>query len=196
MHDELQRQKTRPGGPQLDRKVRQWCDRALDAYSELIRAEQESGAAGGKDAAPTRAAALAKERISQLWGPESRPISDIMHRSMAEPMLERVLYLLALCKQEQAERVQVNQDQAGRLNSTEGKAAADAWKSASSWWKSYLRDYGSAPAAPAARLLHARALQELGDREAAVALLENLDGVSTNLEKTSRLYQAKQLKAH
>jgi hypothetical protein len=195
MHEELQRQKARPGGPQLDRKVRQWCERALEAYSDLIRAEQEAGAAGGKGAAPTRAVAMAKERINQLWGgPESRPISDILQRSMAEPMLERVLYLLALCKQEQAERLQLKRDQPGRLNPTEAKAVGDAWNSASSWWKSYLREYGSTPAAPAARFLRARALQELGDRQAAVALLEDLSGVSTNLEKTSRLYQAKQLK--
>ena len=40
----------------------------------------------------------------------------------------------------------------------------------------------------------ARALQKLGDRQGAVALLEDLSGVSTNLEKTSRLYQAKQIK--
>jgi hypothetical protein len=195
MHGELQRQKARPGGPQLDQRLRQWCEKALAAYSDLIRAEQGAGAAGGKDAPPTIAVAVAKERINQLWGPESRPVSDILQRSMAEPMLERVVYLLALCKQEQAE---VKQGRAGRpkppLSPTERKDLADAWKSASSWWNSYLREYGSAPAAPAARLLRARALQELGDRQAAVVLLEDLSGVASDLEKTSRLYQAKQLK--
>jgi len=193
MHGELQRQKARPGGPQLDQSVRQWCEKALEAYSDLIRAEQQ---AGGKDAPPTTAVAAAKERINQLWGPESRPVSEILHRSMAEPMLERVVYLLALCKHEQAE---IKQGRAGRLkaslSASESKDLADAWKSASSWWNSYLREYGSAPAAPAARLLRARALQELGDRQAAVALLEDLSGVTSSLEKTSRLYQAKQLKS-
>lgn len=199
MHEELQRHKARPSGPQLDAKVRQWCERALEAYSDLIRADQDAGAAGGKEAAPTRAVAMAKERISLLWGPESKPIADLLQRSMAEPMLERALYLLALCKQEQAERLQVKRVPAAQLkpslSPSEGKAVADAWKTADSWWKSYLRDYGSTAAAPAARLLRARALQELGDRQTASALLEDLSGVSTNLEKTSRLYQAKQLKS-
>jgi hypothetical protein len=179
IEQELRRQKARPGGPPLDAKVRQWCEKALAAYSDLIRAEQEAGPQGGKDAASTGPVAAARERVFQLWGPEGKPISDILQRSMADPMLERVVYLLALCKQEQAE----------------GKAGTDAWRSASSWWKTYLREYGSAPTAPAARLLRARALQALGERQEAVALLEDLSGVSTDLEKTSRLYQATRLKA-
>jgi hypothetical protein len=107
-------------------------------------------------------------------------------------------YLLALCKQEQAERLQFQRDEADRQKKSssgaEAKALADAWKSASSWWQSYLNEHASAPAAPAARLLRARALQALGDRAGATALLGDLTGVSSNLEKAARLYLAEQLK--
>src|SRR5207245_3111116 len=134
--------------------------------------------------------------VNQLWGADRAPAMALLQRSAAQPMLDRIVYLLALCKHEQAERLQVRQ--AGRLNKplsgAAAKASEDAWKSASSWWTSYLREHTSSPAAPAARLLRARALQALGDREAAVALLEDLSGVSSDLEKTARLYLAKQLK--
>ena len=132
--------------------------------------------------------------MNQLWA-ESAPVMALLQVAAAEPMLERVVYLLALCKQEQAERLQVKQDQAGRLNkSALPSETTAAWKTASSWWKTYLEAHASSLAAPAARRLHARALEALGDRAAAVSLLENLSGVSDDLEKTARLYLAKQPK--
>lgn len=198
MHDELQRQKARPAGPKLEENVRRWSKRAIEAYSDLGRAEEASKLKGDEPAA-AGAVSNAKERVNQLWSrPQSDPVSALLQLSMAEPMLERIVYLLALCKQEQAERLQAKQDHLARPNKSlpaaEVRALTDAWKSAAGWWRSYLNEHASAPAAPAARLLYARALQALGQREAAIALLENLSGVSVDLEKTARLYLAKQLK--
>jgi hypothetical protein len=198
MHRELERQKTRRPPPQLEEAVFQWSKNAMEAYSDLSRAE-EAGKVRGKQTPSASAVAEAREKVNRLWGPQSAPVTALLQMSSSEAMLERVIYLLALCKQEQAERLQIKREHAGRLSKTvsaaEAKDGTEAWKSASSWWRTYLNEHPNAPAAPAARLLWARALQALGEREAAAALLENLTGVPIDLEKTARLYLAKQLKS-
>jgi hypothetical protein len=199
IHEELQRQKDLKVSPKLNEAVQRWSEKTIEAYSDLFRAE-EAGKGRGKETAVANAVAEAKERVNQLWGAERAPAIVLLQKSAAQPMLDRVVYLLALCKQEQAERLQVRREQqVGRQNKAlspaEAKASEDAWKSASSWWGSYLDEHASSPAAPTARLLRARALQALGDRDAAVALLENLSEVSNDLEKSAHLYLAKQLKS-
>jgi hypothetical protein len=198
MRYELERQKAIPSGPKLDEAVRRWSEKAVAVYADLIRAEQQAGNAREKDAAPAPPVAEARNRVNHLWASEFRPVSAVLQIAMADPMLERVLYNLALCKQEKAERFQAKRDHALRLgkslSSAEATELASAWKSASSWWQSYLNEHSSAEAAPTARLLRARALQALGDRAGAIGLLENLSGVSIDLEKFARLYLAKQLK--
>jgi hypothetical protein len=197
MRPELQRQRDLPVTSKLNEAVRQWSEKMIEAYSNLIQAE-DAEKNRGKPAGAGITVLQAKERVDQLWGVERAPAMALLQKAAAQPMLDRVVYLLALCKQEQAERLQARRDQAGRLNKAlsgaEAKASEDAWSAASSWWRTYLSEYASSPAAPSARLLRARALQALGDRAAAVALLENLAGVSNDLEKTARLYLAKQLK--
>ncbi len=190
IREEIERQKALPVTPKLEEAARQWSERVIGAYSDLIRVEEEAKKQGG---ASSGAAAEANERVNQLWGAERAPAMILLQKSAALPMLERVVYLLALCKQEQAERLQIQREHAAS-SATDAKAAEDAWKSAANWWASYLNDYASWPAAPAARLLRARALQTLGNRQAAVTLLEDLAGISNDLEKATHLYLAKQLK--
>jgi hypothetical protein len=197
MRKELEDQKRRRLSPKSE-AVLQWSRKAMEAYSDLSRAE-EAGKIRGKQAPSPGALAEARDKVNLLWGPQSAPVIALLQRSGSEAMLERVSYLLALCKQEQAERLQIKREHAGRLSKTvsaaEAKDGADAWKSASSWWRTYLNEHPTTPAAPAARLLWARALRALGEPEAAAALLEDLTGVPLDLEKTARLYLAKQLKS-
>ncbi len=197
MRPELQRQRDLPVSSKLNEAVRRWSEKMIEAYSNLIQAE-DAEKTRGKEAGAGVAVLQAKERVNQLWGIERAPAMALLQKAAAQPMLDRVVFLLALCKQEQAERLQVRREQAGRLNKTlsgaEAKESEAAWNSASSWWRSYLSEYATSPTAPSARLLRARALQALGDRDAAVALLENLASVSNDLEKAARLYLAKQLK--
>jgi hypothetical protein len=101
--------------------------------------------------------------------------------------------LLALSKQEKAERIQARLD-AGAKAANQRKEARDAWETAEHWWKAYLEDYPSGPAAAAARLGYARALAELGQPEQARALLRDLGGKLSPLDETGRLYRAKHLK--
>jgi hypothetical protein len=58
-----------------------------------------------------------------------------------------------------------------------------------------LEKHPTAPSAASARFHKARVLEALGLREAAGEVLQNLTGELTPLEKTGRLYWAKQLKA-
>jgi hypothetical protein len=105
----------------------------------------------------------------------------------ARPRGADATYLLALCQHDQAERAQaVNED---------ASTAENAWKNAVEWWDTFLQDYGSEPLAAAARGQAARARQMVGDTQIAVELLNDLSGRLTPLEKTARLFQARQLGA-
>ena len=69
-----------------------------------------------------------------------------------------------------------------------------AWGETAHWWQTYLEQYPTGAGAAAARWWRARALEKLGDRQTAAALLRVLSDDLTPLEKTARLYLAQQLK--
>jgi tetratricopeptide (TPR) repeat protein len=106
----------------------------------------------------------------------------------AEPLHAETAYLLALCKHEQAERLQIR----FKRNSND-KSALQAWESARQLWNDFLEKHPNRPQAAAARLWLARALEALNEPEAAVALLQDPKNL-TPLEKTARLYQARMMK--
>src|SRR5262249_12398750 len=108
-----------------------------------------------------------------------------------------VTYLLALCKQEQAERLQARLERLrreGKATDDDVQAAKSAWTDAQEKWELHASEQPPPPAAAAARLLHARALERLGQRDQARPLLEDLSGDLTPLEQTARLYLARQLR--
>jgi hypothetical protein len=191
---------------ELQQQLRQWCDEALAAQAEFQRArtpaEKES----------------AQRRLQVLWAGENTlvaPVNDdrsekahkpapvllpvglrAVLKSAAQPMGAEATYWLALCKHEQAERLQARRD---RLPENKGKQSDDpiqgAWRNAAEWWKTYLDEYPAAPGAAAARLGQARALEALNQTQAAVGVLQNLSGTLTLLEETARLYRARLLQA-
>jgi hypothetical protein len=197
--EELRRQRAVPMSPGGDVEVRLWRDEAVRVYGTLLQLERQ--AANPKAQATQNPAALAdaKKRVAALWQ-NSGKVQDLVRRSAAQPMVTDVLLLMALCKQEQADRLEERLNRSARTGkrptSSDAKAARDAWKSAAGWWETFLEGHGSSPNAPAARLLRARALEAIGEKEGAIALLEDLSGDLTNLEKTARLYLARRLKEH
>jgi hypothetical protein len=105
-------------------------------------------------------AAQDRERINALW---KDPLpATLVYRAVVEPLEAAVTFQLALTRHEQAERVAL----AG-----EGSSSGLAWQSAAEWWDVFLRNHPDAPAAPAAALNRARALEMLGSRADARALL-------------------------
>lgn len=182
----------------LQTDVSNWCSQAIDAYGELLRLEGQSTTPGGRSSASPAALAAARNRVNQLWK-ESGKVVILVQGLSAGPLAAETTYLLALCKQEQAERAQARLDAATRagksMSASDAKRARDAWKPAADWWQTYLEEYPAGAGAASARLLRARALEALGDRNAAVALLRDLSGSLTELEQTVRLYKARRLES-
>lgn len=194
IHDELHRQIRLRDDPDVEKRVEQWKTMALAIYSALIKAQQGARGGAGNDAS-TLSVAEAQQSVTKLWE-ASRDVHVLVQGAAAVPMLTQVEYLLALCKQEQAEQIQGRNDrlrEAGKSVPPDGvKAAEDAWASALGWWETFLHDQGASPAAPVARRLKARAQLALGQRDAAIATIEDLSGPVHPLDKTARLYLAKQ----
>src|SRR5205823_12781693 len=177
----------------LDQRVGQWCNRAVEVYAELIRAQRDAGAAGAR----AGAVLAAKAKEEDLWK-NSKDIVVLVQAATAESTDADVTYLLALCKHDQAERNQAKLERArqagNEVTANDTKAAQGAWRSAANWWDTFLERHPAAPAAASARLHRARVALMEGQTETAVNLLQNLSGEMTPLEKVGRLYQAKQLK--
>ncbi len=194
MEGELRRQRQEMRTyPNLLVAVRDWLGRAVDFYGSVLRAEN----AKGKTAANAPSPEEVREREMKLME-DARPVQILIQGTAAGPLLGEVTYFLALCKQEQAARVQnhidfeVSHGKAARTNET--KTAQKAWESAKGWWNTYLGSDIPLGTPGAARTNLARALYCLGDKAGAHSLLEDLAGELTPLEKTGRLYQAKQIK--
>src|SRR5262249_26940862 len=123
--------------------------------------------------------ANARRGVDELW--QSPYPTMTLDSAIAEPLGAEITFQLALCWHEDAElksRTQAN---------------TESWRAAAYWWETFLDKYPRSPAVSAARLWRARALEKLGDRTSAAALLQNLSGDLTPLEKTARLYLARQL---
>jgi hypothetical protein len=139
----------------------------------------------------------ARGRLAGVWAEGALPLNLLIEGRAADPLMGDATYLLALCMHDQAERAQAKADKARRAGRTpsasDTKAAQDAWRDAARWWETYLEEHAQKPAAPAARWWRARVAEALGDKEAAAALLRNMAGTITPLEKTARLYRARQL---
>lgn len=187
-----QYQRARDGLPENDEEIARWCDNAMNVELFLIRARAAKSA---KPETPTELD-LAKKAVAELRkNCEQRFAALNFPRALAGSLGERTVYHLALSKHEYAERLQARLRRPGQTQNETGESAAqEAWRSAADWWSTYLQDYEAALAAASARTLLAQCLEGARDRDGAVMALENLSGSLTPLEKTARLYRARQLK--
>jgi hypothetical protein len=196
--DELRKQRSVAMTPQSAADIRNWCQKAIEVYGTYLRLERESRNPKSRYVIDPAALQHARQEKDNLWL-ASRPVESLLRKLSANYMCGEVVYLIALCKHEQAERAQAKLDRPGRgkkpSSSAEATAARKAWQAASGWWSSYLEEYGKAHGAPAARLHRARALRALGDSEAARALLADIPADASAYERITRLYLAKQLEA-
>ena len=198
MEGELRRQRQELRSQQnLLQAVREWCARAVDFYGSAIRAENAAGGVKGKSSPARMTPEELREKEANLME-DAHSVIVLIQGTAAGPLIGDVIYFLALCKQEQAERLQWHIDyEAGRgkaARSNETKAAQKAWESAAGWWNTYLGAEIPLGTPGAARTNLARARFCLGDKAGARTLLDDLAGELTPLEKAGRLYQAKQIK--
>jgi hypothetical protein len=190
----------------LDQKINVWCDMWVEliftAQGQLLRAEKEPARAGGKDMGGRD---QARAQVEAVWKEGQEPLMVLLEGRSAQVRTADVTYLLGLCKQETAERLQARVDRAGgKAPEADVQAAQEAWKDAVMWWQNYESDLAALLAdlpeaanyrsgAAAARLLHARARLALGEPAAARALLEDTSGDLTPLEQSGRLFLVRQL---
>jgi hypothetical protein len=192
--EELTRQSDslRSNRGEIDKAAQEW---AKFAVREYLKAARSGDAARSKSAETVAMPEASMELLQKNEG----PMLAMVRGSAAGPMLVDVLYLLALCKHEQAERAQAKLEQsqkAGKQVSTaESEDVRSAWKVAANWWKTYLEHDAAAPNTPSVRRYRARALQFLGQSAEAAAVLRDLSGPFAPLEKTAHLYLAREAEA-
>jgi hypothetical protein len=189
----------------LEKQVNEWIKRVNHAHADFIRAEEAAGNRGARDPDVQDA----QKRLDEVWKSGSRAFNRLMLAARAEPFASEVTYQLALCKHEQAERVQNRLLRAGEGPGAKDaqEAARIAWQDAVYWWTKYedsypltaegvvnrlrqarqlqnsphpeptrlLLEYLSRDLSSGAnaRVLHARALEHLGEPDRAVGLLES-----------------------
>jgi hypothetical protein len=167
-------------------KLAAWPDQAKAAYGQLARAENGE---------PGSNLAEAKQRVADLWKDGEIPLTVLVQGAAAYPLSRDTTYLLAQAKHEQAVRLQARIDRDREKSSAaDVDAARKAWQTTLSWWDDLAGDASAAAIAPAARWHQAEAYLALGNKDAARALLSDLTGNLTALEKTARLYRASKLK--
>jgi hypothetical protein len=176
-----QRQRLAASGDVVGR-LRPWIPRVLAVYADQARARTQQE--------HDRAAVA----IAQLWG-EAEDFRILLEGALAGPRDAEVVYQLALCKQEQAERLQARLDRAAGkapANPADVEMVAGTWRDALFWWKEFTEGPAS-QAQPAARRLRGRAQAMLGDWQGAVASWQDLSPSMTELEKLASLYRARQV---
>lgn len=175
----------------LDRRLDRWIEAARSVHARSLKMQEAA-----KTGPPAEAAIReVDEQIKKLWEGGGPLLTQVMNQAAAAPYDIHLKYWLALCQQENAIRLQGRMKRSGgQPSQAELEAARKAWQDASDWWIYLARDHGATAAAVASRALHAEVLEALGDANAARGLLENLDGPLTPLDKTARLYRARQIK--
>src|SRR5262249_26367398 len=111
--------------------------------------------------------------IAALWQPqEAKSLLLLILGTQAVPQRREATLQLALCKQEQAERLQLQAELAPE-NKDLAEQAVAAWKEAANLWDSFLTEFGKSKDAGFAALMLGRSQLLSGDREAAIQTWRN-----------------------
>lgn len=152
----------------LEDALRQWLMAAGQADAELAAAQQK---------AEQESAVL---RLEQVWK-DSQPVQMVLLAGAGESLAIQSDYYLALTKHEQAERAQRHAPE-----------ALEAWRNAAERWQKHRADFPGTY--PDAQLHQARALAMLGEKEAALALLEHPPAMLDHWNRHAFLIRARRLK--
>src|SRR5438876_11522078 len=91
--------------PYIDKNITQWHSIALTAHANLIKAQEEASR-GGRDAAAQIRVDEAQAQVDKVWKDGMKVLGVVVEGYAAEPRGAEATYQLALCKHEQAERIQ------------------------------------------------------------------------------------------
>lgn len=173
----------------LSNKVAEWRKEIEAIFGGLLRAQAAKGAA------PV-SGATARELTNEYWK-KSQALLYVYNLS-GSALAPDVTYLLALCKHEQAEQAQTKLERlrrSGAASERDAQAAQDAWRDVADWWDTFLAEYPNGAGAALAAGHRARALEMLGQRDAAVALLKLNSSTLPPLQQLARQVRIKQLQA-
>jgi hypothetical protein len=192
----------------LDRRFDEWASKMTEAQSQVKQIEEELKEAGQDNFETREKLDRARKALETLWKKNDSLVQALLYRSLAGPLGKESAYLLCLCNQEKAERVQTLLD---RLLSSSGRdRAADkalgsarldahqAWDNAADrWGKSYAADFAVSEEVLKTRLAELLKFEKLGHgrgakMQIATALYEalTLDMIRT---VAARLLQARAL---
>jgi hypothetical protein len=174
---------------ELEQSFAKWFRVAVKAQADLLRARREFAGKGTPEL--REALDKAEAQMKRVWEDSPKPLQFVIG-SAAGPLSAEATFLLALAKHEQAELAEAHKLQ-GKTPGEHEKEARDAWQSASDWWQKYLDDNASAPAAAAARLNRARALEALGDYQGAIGVLQRGVGQADGWSKRALQYRIDQI---
>ncbi|HLW66921.1 MAG TPA: hypothetical protein VKS79_16520 [Gemmataceae bacterium] len=124
--------------PNLEADANQWMEQMLTAYGNMARAEKS-----GNVTDPAYLAA--KGQVAEL-NRRAEKIILLIEKASAEPIAAEATYQMALCKHEQADRLQ----RIAVDDPAERETLHKAWQNAESWWNNFLTKY-TAPAAQKAQ---------------------------------------------
>lgn len=203
MRDEALQSRARyANDPGLRENARAWFERARDAYAQLEAAKQATKP-GAAELDAQQQVQEASRKVENLWKEGGNDLVALVQGAGAQAFGAEATYLLALCMQEQAERLQARSDQARRSGKGDlddrREQAEKAWKDALGWWQTYASDpvqakvFGAEAAEAAVRRLQARAHEALGEREEAIKLLPDRSGSLSEDEIVARAYLVQQL---
>ncbi len=172
---------------ELPKRLQEWHPKMITAQAVFLRAQ---GSPGEPEA---------RRQRDQLWAEGDKYLLVVLEGMAAPPLLEEVTFQLALCKHEQADRLQarLNRDQVtGKtVPAAQANEVRDAWRDAAHWWDTFINENAARPTAAAATRWRAGVHEVLGDKAAAANLLEQDAPNLTAPERAGRAYEARRLKS-
>jgi hypothetical protein len=130
--------------PDAEKKIRDWTDQANEVYRSFT------------------GEASAKSAIDELWRMPGAAL--ILDRAIGEVGQAEAALLIALCRHEQAERLQAQLDHGAGDRDRLTSAAIDAWTVAAREWSGYREQHASAHASRPALRGHVKSLAERAAR--------------------------------
>jgi len=131
-----------------EREMREWAERSTELYRSL-----------GSDP-------RARAKIDENWASQGAAL--VLDRAVGEVGQAEAAYLLALCRHEQAERVQSRLESAASGDTSKlRQTALDAWDAAAREWNGYREQLAAIHSSTPARTQHIRTLAERARRLAA-----------------------------
>lgn len=164
---------------EIENGVVRWVEAARDVYGRLARAERDLE----RNPAAIADRDKAREEIGNLWR-NANVINVYMNSVVSEPLQAEIIYLLAICKQEEALR-----------RTYRGEDDKAAWKTAAPWWEKFIHTYAASPAIGTAKRNYARTLEGAGRPAEAKTVYQSL--ATSDLPELQRLacaYFATQVK--